>query len=49
MTPEKLTVAQQLYESRQHTVATIAKTVGVSRASIYRHLHRARSAGPSRQ
>jgi DNA invertase Pin-like site-specific DNA recombinase len=38
MTPHKLAVARQLYESRQHTVAAIAKTVGVSRASIYRHL-----------
>ena len=38
MTPQKLAVARQLYESRQHTVAAIAKTVGVSRASIYRHL-----------
>ena len=27
-----------MYASRQYTVATIAKTLGVSRASIYRHL-----------
>lgn len=38
MTADKLRVAQQMYDSRQHTVAAIAKTVGMSRASIYRHL-----------
>ncbi len=38
MTPEKAAVARQLYESRQHTVAAIAETLGVSRASIYRHV-----------
>ncbi|MGI8608142.1 MAG: recombinase family protein [Candidatus Dormibacteria bacterium] len=43
MTPEKLAVARQMYDSREHTVATIAKTVGVSRASLYRHLGPARS------
>ena len=34
----KLQVAQEMYASGQYTVATIAKTLGVSRASIYRHL-----------
>jgi DNA invertase Pin-like site-specific DNA recombinase len=38
MTPHKLQVAQELYASGQYTVAAIAKTLGVSRASIYRHL-----------
>jgi DNA invertase Pin-like site-specific DNA recombinase len=38
MTPAKLQMAQQMYDSREHTVAQIAKTLGVSRASIYRHL-----------
>lgn len=38
MTPAKLKIAQQMYDSREHTVAAIAKTLGVSRASIYRHL-----------
>jgi len=38
MTPQKLAVARRMYASRQHTVAAIATTVGVSRASIYRHL-----------
>ncbi len=44
MTPEKLAVARQMYQSRQHTVATIAKTLEVSRASIYRHLGPAKRA-----
>jgi predicted DNA binding protein len=30
-----------MYTSRQYSVAAIAKTLGVSRASIYRHLTRA--------
>jgi predicted transcriptional regulator len=34
----RLRVAQELYASGQYTVAAIAKTLGVSRASIYRHL-----------
>jgi DNA invertase Pin-like site-specific DNA recombinase len=38
MTAHKLQVAQELYVSGQYTVAAIAKTLGVSRASIYRHL-----------
>src|SRR5215213_1847875 len=38
MTPEKAAVARQLYDARRHPVATIAKTLGVSRASIYRAL-----------
>jgi DNA invertase Pin-like site-specific DNA recombinase len=38
MTAHKLRVAQELYASGQYTVAAIAKTLGVSRASIYRHL-----------
>jgi DNA invertase Pin-like site-specific DNA recombinase len=41
MTPHKLQVAQEMYASKQYTVAAIAKTLGVSRASIYRHLTRA--------
>ena len=27
-----------MYRSGQYTMATIAKTLGVSRASVYRHL-----------
>jgi DNA invertase Pin-like site-specific DNA recombinase len=38
MTPGKLAVARQLYDSKDHTMDAIAKVVGVSRASLYRHL-----------
>ena len=40
MTAHKLRVAEEMYTSGQYTVAAIAKTLGVSRASIYRHLAR---------
>jgi hypothetical protein len=43
MTPEKAAVARRLYDAREHTVAGIARTLGVSRASVYRHLP---AAGP---
>jgi DNA invertase Pin-like site-specific DNA recombinase len=38
LTGHKLQVAQEMYASGQYTVAAIATTLGVSRASIYRHL-----------
>lgn len=38
MTPEKIDVARAMYATRQHTLAKIAQTVGVSRATLYRHL-----------
>jgi DNA invertase Pin-like site-specific DNA recombinase len=38
MTTHKVRVAQQMYRSGQYTVAAIATTLGVSRASVYRHL-----------
>jgi AcrR family transcriptional regulator len=38
MTQEKLADARQMYDSRGHTLATIATTVGVSRSTLYRHL-----------
>jgi DNA invertase Pin-like site-specific DNA recombinase len=38
MTTHKVRVAQQMYRSGQYTVASIATTLGVSRASVYRHL-----------
>jgi AcrR family transcriptional regulator len=38
LTGHKLQVAQEMFASGQYTVAAIAKTLGVSRASIYRHL-----------
>jgi DNA invertase Pin-like site-specific DNA recombinase len=34
----KLQVAQEMYRSGQYTVAAIATTLGVSRASIYRQV-----------
>ncbi len=44
MTSDKIAVAREMYGSRQYTVAAIAKTLGVSRASIYRHLPAAAAA-----
>jgi hypothetical protein len=38
MTAHKITVAKEMYHSGQDTVAAIATTPGVSRASVYRHL-----------
>jgi len=38
MTPDKIATARQLYDGRKHTVAQIAAIVGVSRATLYRHL-----------
>jgi predicted transcriptional regulator len=38
MTAHKLQVAREMYASGQYTVAAIAKTLGVSRASVYRQL-----------
>jgi DNA invertase Pin-like site-specific DNA recombinase len=38
MTTHKLQVAREMYRSGLYSVATIATTLGVSRASIYRHL-----------
>jgi hypothetical protein len=38
LTGHKLQVAQEMYRSGQYTVAAIATTLGVSRASIYRHM-----------
>jgi DNA invertase Pin-like site-specific DNA recombinase len=38
MTAHKLQVAQEMHRSGQYTVAAIATTLGVSRASIYRHV-----------
>jgi DNA invertase Pin-like site-specific DNA recombinase len=40
MTPQKITVARDLYASGEHTVDAIAETMGVSRKTIYRHLSR---------
>jgi hypothetical protein len=38
MTEAKIRLAREMYASRQYTVAAIASTLGVSWASIYRHL-----------
>jgi DNA invertase Pin-like site-specific DNA recombinase len=38
LTPDKVQVAREMYRSGKYTVASIATTLGVSRASIYRHL-----------
>jgi DNA invertase Pin-like site-specific DNA recombinase len=40
LTGHKLQVAGEMYASGQYTVAAIATTLGVSRASVYRHLTR---------
>ena len=39
MPPQKRAGARQRYASHQHTVAAIAATRGVSRASRYRYRH----------
>ena len=39
----KVRVARDMYASKQYTVAAIARTLGVSRASIYRNLAEPRS------
>jgi len=38
MPADKLAAARQMYDSKQYTVVAIAQVLGVSRASIYRHL-----------
>lgn len=38
MTPAKLRIAREMYDGKQDTVEVIAKTIGVSRATVYRHL-----------
>lgn len=37
MTPDKIKVARQLYGAKDRTVEEIAKTIGVSRKTVYRH------------
>jgi DNA invertase Pin-like site-specific DNA recombinase len=38
MTPEKLKLAREMYDAHKYSVETIAKTIGVSRMTVYRHL-----------
>ncbi len=37
MTPGKLRVARQMLEDGEHTITEIAATIGVGRATVYRH------------
>ena len=39
LSPKKIQVARQMYKDGDSTVAEIAKVLGVSRATIYRHLN----------
>ena len=39
MTPQKITIARQLRDERELTMAQIADTIGVSRPTLYRHLN----------
>jgi DNA invertase Pin-like site-specific DNA recombinase len=41
MTPEKLAAARKLYESGDQTMAEIARSLSVSRSSLYRALQKA--------
>jgi len=38
LTAQKVKVARDMYAAREHTVEEIAKTIGVSRKTVYRHL-----------
>jgi DNA invertase Pin-like site-specific DNA recombinase len=38
LSPDQVAVAQRLHRDGEHTVSEIAKVLGVSRATIYRHL-----------
>jgi len=38
MPPDKVAAAHQMYDSKEYTVEAIARVLGVSRASIYRHV-----------
>ena len=38
MTPEKLRVAREMHDSREHTLEVTARTVGVGRTTLYRYL-----------
>lgn len=45
MTPAKLQVARQMLDGGEHTLTEVAQTIGVGRATLYRHL-RKRGSGP---
>ncbi len=38
LTDEQVSLARELYDSRKHTVAEIARMLGVSRGTIYNHI-----------
>ncbi len=38
LSADQVTVLRQLYDQREHTVAQIAKILGISRATVYRYL-----------
>ncbi len=38
MTPTKRGLAREMYDKKEYTVDAIAKTIGVSKATVYRHL-----------
>jgi DNA invertase Pin-like site-specific DNA recombinase len=44
---DKLRVARELYAAGEHTTAQIAELLGVSRATLYRHLARREGAPPA--
>lgn len=46
MSPDKVATARRMYESKEFTIEAIAQVLGVSRASIYRHLAVAGKVGP---
>jgi DNA-binding CsgD family transcriptional regulator len=41
MTPEKIAVARQMYAAQTYTVDQIARTLGVTRGTVYAHLNTA--------
>jgi DNA invertase Pin-like site-specific DNA recombinase len=48
MTPDKLGIARAMYGEREHTIAEIAEVLGVSPATIYRHLDATPARGDQR-
>lgn len=48
LTPKKVQVARRMYDEGDSTVAEIAKVLGVSRATIYRHLPPRKTGGNQR-
>ena len=44
LTPEKVKIAREMYESREHTIYAIARTIGVGRSTGYRALEQTRAA-----